>query len=70
MYTILFYKNQYSCPVKAITDARGLSDLANLLENNKIRFQVWMIAGDQLSQNHLGYGGFEFWISPGEKFFP
>jgi hypothetical protein len=43
-------------------DGPTVSEIANLLEKNKIKFKVSNSAG-VLSQEHFGFGGYEHWLS-------
>ena len=41
----------------------SIIQLANILENKKIKFHVSSTEGFRLSQNSMGCGGFKFWTN-------
>ena len=58
MYTVLIKdKNGY---FTTIVQHKDLSLLTNLLENNKVKFEVHSIIGKH-SPSHFGFGGYKYW---------
>ena len=51
-----------------IGDKQSIFAVANMLEDKKEHFAVADVGGFKVSEQMLGFGGFKYWLKPGEGF--
>ena len=59
--------NKEAC---VIGELESILWLANSLEKQRTPFKVASCKGFELKQEHLGCGGFEYWLKPKDRFPP
>lgn len=66
MYNFVWLDNNKYISVS--TDHKCVLPLANFLENSKTKFKIFH-QGDCIVQEHMGAGGFEYWLNNDQKFY-
>jgi hypothetical protein len=64
MYNIFWKSDE---PNEVVGDLKSIIDVANLLENSKIKFKISDRNGP-IDQEWIGTTGFKFWLSKNESF--